>query len=145
MKIVLGADHGGFSLKEVLKEHLTKKGIEVIDKGCFSTESVDYPIYAKYVAESILNNEADFGVIICGTGLGISISANRFKGIRAALCYNTTMAKLAREHNNANVLAMGARMTGDVLAIEILEQFLSTNFEGGRHQRRIDMIEDFEK
>lgn len=145
MKIVLGSDHGGFSLKEVLKEYLTKKGIEVVDKGCFSTDSVDYPIYAKYVAETILNKEADFGVIICGTGLGISIAANRFKGIRAALCYNTTMAKLSREHNNANILAMGARMTGDVLAIEILEEFLSTKFEGGRHQRRIDMIEDFDK
>lgn len=142
MKIVLGSDHGGFALKEIIKKYLTEKGIEVIDKGCYSTESVDYPVYAKLVADSINAKEADFGVIVCGTGLGISIAANRFKNIRAALCYNTTMAKLSREHNNANVLALGGRMTGDVLALEILDEFLKTEFAGGRHLRRINMIDE---
>ena len=133
MKIALGADHGGFALKEIVKKHLEDKGFEVLDKGCYSTESVDYPVYAKAVANSILNKEADFGILICGTGIGISIAANRFKGIRAALCSNTTMAKLTREHNDANILALGARMTGDVLALEIVDEFLKTEFLGGRH------------
>lgn len=141
MKIALGADHGGFALKEIVKKHLEDKGFEVLDKGCYSTESVDYPVYAKAVANSILNEEADFGILICGTGIGISIAANRFKGIRAALCSNTTMAKLTREHNDANILALGARMTGDVLALEIVDEFLKTEFLGGRHLTRIQAIE----
>lgn len=141
MKIALGADHGGFALKEIVKKHLEDKGFEVLDKGCYSTESVGYPVYAKAVANSILNKEADFGILICGTGIGISIAANRFKGIRAALCSNTTMAKLTREHNDANILALGARMTGDVLALEIVDEFLKTEFLGGRHLTRIQAIE----
>lgn len=141
MKIALGADHGGFALKEIVKKHLEDKGFKVLDKGCYSTESVDYPVYAKAVANSILNKEADFGILICGTGIGISIAANRFKGIRAALCSNTTMAKLTREHNDANILALGARMTGDVLALEIVDEFLKTEFLGGRHLTRIQAIE----
>ncbi|MGL5277868.1 MAG: ribose 5-phosphate isomerase B [Cetobacterium sp.] len=141
MKIALGADHGGFALKEIVKKHLEDKGFEVLDKGCYSTESVDYPVYAKAVANSILNKEADFGILICGTGIGISIAANRFKGIRAALCSNTTMAKLTREHNDANILALGARMTGDILALEIVDEFLKTEFLGGRHLTRIQAIE----
>lgn len=141
MKIALGADHGGFALKEIVKKHLEDRGFEVLDKGCYSTESVDYPVYAKAVANSILNKEADCGVLICGTGIGISIAANRFKGIRAALCSNTTMAKLTREHNDANILALGARMTGDVLALEIVDEFLKTEFLGGRHLTRIQAIE----
>lgn len=141
MKIALGADHGGFALKEIVKKHLEDKGFEVLDKGCYSTESVDYPVYSKAVANSILNKEADFGILICGTGIGISIAANRFKGIRAALCSNTTMAKLTREHNDANILALGARMTGDVLALEIVDEFLKTEFLGGRHLTRIQAIE----
>lgn len=141
MKIALGADHGGFALKEIVKKHLEDKGFEVLDKGCYSTESVDYPVYAKAVANCILNEEADFGILICGTGIGISIAANRFKGIRAALCSNTTMAKLTREHNDANILALGARMTGDVLALEIVDEFLKTEFLGGRHLTRIQAIE----
>ncbi|MHA5066842.1 ribose 5-phosphate isomerase B [Cetobacterium somerae] len=141
MKIALGADHGGFALKEIVKKHLEDKGFEILDKGCYSTESVDYPVYAKAVAKSILNKEADFGILICGTGIGISIAANRFKGIRAALCSNTTMAKLTREHNDANILALGARMTGDVLALEIVDEFLKTEFLGGRHLTRIQAIE----
>lgn len=141
MKIALGADHGGFALKEIVKKHLEDKGFEVLDKGCYSTESVDYPVYSKAVVNSILNKEADFGILICGTGIGISIAANRFKGIRAALCSNTTMAKLTREHNDANILALGARMTGDVLALEIVDEFLKTEFLGGRHLTRIQAIE----
>ena len=141
MKIALGADHGGFALKEIVKKHLEDKGFEVLDKGCYSTESVDYPVYAKAVANSILNKEADFGILICGTGIGISIAANRFKGIRAALCSNTTMAKLTREHNDANILALGARLTGDVLALEIVDEFLKTELLGGRHLTRIQAIE----
>ncbi|WP_418964296.1 ribose 5-phosphate isomerase B [Cetobacterium sp.] len=141
MKIALGADHGGFALKEIVKKHLEDRGFEVLDKGCYSTESVDYPVYAKAVANSILNKEADCGILICGTGIGISIAANRFKGIRAALCSNTTMAKLTREHNDANILALGARMTGDVLALEIVDEFLKTEFLGGRHLTRIQAIE----
>lgn len=141
MKIALGADHGGFALKEIVKKHLEDRGFEVLDKGCYSTESVDYPVYAKAVANSILNKEADCGILICGTGIGISIAANRFKGIRAALCSNTTMAKLTREHNDANILALGARMTGDVLALEIVDEFLKTEFLGGRHLTRIKAIE----
>ena len=141
MKIALGADHGGFALKEIVKKHLEDKGFEVLDKGCYSTESVDYPVYAKAVANSILNKEADCGILICGTGIGISIAANRFKGIRAALCSNTTMAKLTREHSDANILALGARMTGDILALEIVDEFLKTEFLGGRHLTRIQAIE----
>lgn len=141
MKIALGADHGGYELKEVVKIHLQKEGFTVLDKGTFSCDSVDYPDFAKKVAESVLEKESDYGIVICGTGIGISIAANRFKGIRAALCNNTTMAKLTREHNNANVLALGARMTGDVLALDIVDTFLSTGFEGGRHQTRIEKIE----
>ncbi|MGL4988314.1 MAG: ribose 5-phosphate isomerase B [Cetobacterium sp.] len=141
MKIALGADHGGFVLKEIVKNHLESKGFEVLDKGAYSTDSVDYPVYAKSVANSVLEKEADFGILICGTGIGISIAANRFKGIRAALCSNTTMAKLTREHNDANILALGARMTGDILALEIVDEFLRTQFEGGRHLTRINAIE----
>ncbi|MGL4970271.1 MAG: ribose 5-phosphate isomerase B [Cetobacterium sp.] len=141
MKIALGADHGGFALKEIVKKHLEGKGFEILDKGCYSADSVDYPTYAKSVANSVLEKEADFGILICGTGIGISIAANRFKGIRAALCSNTTMAKLTREHNDANILALGARITGDILALEIVDEFLRTEFEGGRHLTRIEAIE----
>lgn len=141
MKIALGADHGGFGLKEIIKSHLENKGYEIIDKGTYSTDSVDYPVYSKEVAKAVLNKEADYGILICGTGIGISIAANRFKGIRAALCTNTTMAKLTRQHNDANILALGARMTGDVLALDIIDEFLNTSFEGGRHANRIAAIE----
>lgn len=141
MKIAIGADHAGYDLKEFLKNYLITKGIEVIDKGAYSLESVDYPTFAKSVSNSILEKEADLGILVCGTGIGISISANRHKGIRAALCTNSTMAKLTRQHNDANILVLGSRMTGDILAIDILESFLETEFEGGRHLNRINAIE----
>ena len=142
MKIALGADHAGFELKEKIKEYLLKKGgIEVIDKGTNSKESVDYPKYGHAVAKSIVGKEADFGILICGTGIGISIAANKIKGIRAANCTNTTMARLSRQHNDANILALGARIVGDVIALDIVDEFLSASFEGGRHQKRVDQIE----
>ena len=131
MKIALGADHGGYELKEKIKQHLSKKeGIEVIDFGTNSTESVDYPKYGHLVANSVVNKEVDFGILVCGTGIGISIAANKIKGIRAANCTNTTMAKLTRQHNDANILAL-----------DIVDEFLAASFEGGRHQKRIDEIE----
>ena len=142
MKIALGCDHGGYELKEKVKSHLEKKGYEVLDLGCHSTESVNYPVYGKAVGEAVTKKEADYGVVICGTGIGISIAANKVKGVRAALCMNTTMARLTREHNDANVLAFGARMVGDVLALEMVDTFLTTAFEGGRHVARVEMLED---
>lgn len=142
MKIALGCDHGGYELKETVKKYLEEKGYEVLDLGCHSTESVNYPVYGKAVGNAVVNKEADYGIVICGTGIGISIAANKVKGVRAALCMNTTMARLTREHNNANVLAMGARLLGDVLALEIVDTFLNTEFQGGRHTERVAMLED---
>ena len=142
MKIALGSDHGGYELKEKIKQYLVKReGIELIDFGTNSVESVDYPKYGHLVAKSIVGKEADFGILICGTGIGISIAANKIKGIRAANCTNTTMARLSRQHNDANILALGARIVGDVIALDIVDEFLSASFEGGRHQKRIDEIE----
>ncbi len=143
MKIALGADHGGYELKEKIKKHLSQRqDIEIVDMGTHSTESVDYPKYGHAVAKSVVEKEVDFGILICGTGIGISIAANKIKGVRAALCFNTTMAKLTRQHNDANILALGARMVGDVLAFDIVDEFLSASFEGGRHAKRVDAIED---
>ena len=143
MKIALGADHGGYELKEKIKQYLAKKGgIEVIDFGTNSIESVDYPKYGHLVDKSIVEKKVDFGILVCGTGIGISIAANKIKGIRAANCTNTTMARLARQHNDANILALGARIVGDVLALDIVDEFLVSSFEGGRHQRRVEEIEN---
>ncbi len=142
MKISMGADHGGFELKEFLKDYLTKKGFEIIDRGTNSEESVDYPDFAKLVAKDILDNKAEKGVVICGTGIGISISANRFKGIRAALVHSKEYAKLSREHNDANVLALGGRFTTKEDAKTFADIFFSTEFEGGRHLRRINKMDD---
>lgn len=142
MKIALGCDHGGFELKEKVKLHLIEKGIEILDLGCNSIESVNYPVYGKKVGQTVVDKKADLGIVICGTGIGISIAANKVRGVRAALCTNTTMAKLTKEHNNANVLAMGARIIGDVLALEIVDTFLEAQFQGGRHAARIEMLEN---
>ena len=141
MKIAIGSDHGGFELKEKVVKLLTGKGYEILDLGCNSVESVDYPKYGRLVGEAVVEKKADKGIVICGTGIGISIAANKVKGVRAALCTNTTMARLTREHNDANILAMGGRIVGDVLALEMVEVFLTTEFEGGRHQKRIDLLE----
>lgn len=142
MKIALGADHGGYELKETVKKFLSEKGYEVEDVGTYGSESVDYPDYAQKAVEAILEKRADAGILICGSGIGISIAANRFKGIRAALCSEPYSAKLSRQHNNANVLCMGGRLVGDNMAIEIVETWLNTEFEGGRHQRRIDKLDN---
>lgn len=141
MKIALGADHGGYELKNQIKKHLEAKGYEILDLGTNSSDSVDYPEYGRAVGEAVTNCEAKFGIVVCGTGIGISIAANKVKGVRAALCTNTSMARLTREHNDANVLAIGARMVGDVLALEMVDTFLGTEFEGGRHANRVAKIE----
>lgn len=145
MKIALGADHGGFELKEIIKDHLLNKGNEILDCGTDSTQSVDYPEYGFMVGRAIIDKQVELGIVVCGTGIGISIAANKVKGIRAALCTNGYMAKMAREHNNANILALGARVMGQGLALDIVDAFLSTSFSGWRHTRRVDQISEFEK
>ncbi len=145
MKIVLAADHGGFELKEFIKEYLLVKNYEVVDEGTHEEVSVDYPEYAEKAAAKVLSKEADLGIIFCGTGIGISIAANKVNGIRAALCHDIFTAKMSRMHNNANILALGGRLLGKGIAIEIVETFLKTEYEGGRHQNRLDKITDIEK
>ena len=141
MKIFAGSDHGGLSLKMFLLDKLIELGHEVEDVGTTSTDSCDYPVYALEVAKKILSIPDSKGLLVCGSGIGISIAANRHKGIRAALCRNSLDAKLSRQHNNANIVVMGGRITGDALAWDIMEAFLNTEFEGGRHERRIELIE----
>ncbi|MGN0193559.1 MAG: ribose 5-phosphate isomerase B [Pseudoramibacter sp.] len=146
MKIAIGSDHGGFELKQKLIQELTEVyQAEVVDCGCDGTASVDYPDFGQKVAETVASGDVDRGIVICGTGIGISISANKVPGVRAALCTNEYMAKMSRQHNNANVLAMGARVIGDELAKDILKVWMTTDFEGGRHQRRIDKISAIEE
>ena len=138
MKIVIGSDHGGYELKQEVMDHLKKRGIEVIDVGCYSAESCDYPVYAKPVTEAIQSGDADLGILICGPGIGMSMAANKEKGIRAALCHDTFSAKATREHNNANILCMGARVVGPGLALMIIDTFIDTPFSNDeRHIRRI--------
>lgn len=141
--IGLGCDHGGLELKKVVMDYLDSQNIEYKDFGTYTSESCDYPVYGKAVANAIVKGECDKGIIICGTGIGISIAANKIKGIRAALCHDVFSAKATREHNNANILAMGARVIGPGLAIEIVKAFLETEFSNDeRHIRRISMIEE---
>ena len=143
MKIAVGSDHGGIHLKNHIREYLTAKGIEVLDCGTYTEESTDYPDYAAKVCQAINTGEAERGILVCGTGIGISITANKVKGIRAALCHDVFSAKATREHNDANILAMGARVIGPGLALEIVKAFLETEFSGDeRHIRRIAMIEE---
>lgn len=139
-KIIIGSDHAGYVLKERLKEFLVAKGYDVNDVGCHEEKSCDYPEFAEALCKGVLNNSC-LGILICGSGIGMSISANRIKGIRAALCFNEYMARMSRRHNDANVLCLGARVIGEDVAISIVETFVSEGFEGGRHQRRIDLIE----
>ena len=144
MRIAIGSDHAGFSLKEEVLQHLSQKGVEVEDVGCFNLESVDYPDYGRLVAEKIQRGSAQLGIVICGTGIGISIAANKMKGIRAALCQNSYTATMARQHNDANILAMGARVIGSGVALDTVDHFVHTEFEGGRHQRRVSKMMDLE-
>ena len=145
MNIAIGSDHGGFQLKEEIKKHLMKKNIKVEDFGTYSEDSCDYTDIALKVAEKVVEQEFDFGILICGTGIGISISANKVPGVRAALCSDTFSAHATRQHNDANILAMGQRVVGTGLALDIVDTFLNSSFEGDRHQRRIDKIHEIEK
>ena len=142
MKIAVAADHGGYKLKEKVKEHLLERGIEVEDLGTHSEESVDYPIYGKLCGEAVASGQADLGVVVCGTGIGISIAANKVHGIRCGLCTSVEMAHLTKQHNNANILALGGRTTGEELAMEIVDEWLDTQYEGGRHKRRVEMLDN---
>lgn len=144
MKIGLGSDHGGFELKEKVKKHLVSRGLDVIDYGAFSNESVDYPDMAKPVCQAVQGNKIDCGILFCGTGIGISISANKYKGIRAALCSDVYSAKMAKQHNNAQIICMGGRVIGEDLACMIADTWLDTEFEGDRHIRRIEKIHSAE-
>lgn len=143
--IALGSDHGGFDLKETVKAYLDKENIPYKDFGCPSKESCDYPIFGRAAAEAVASGECEKGIVICTTGIGISIAANKVKGVRCALCSDTLSAEMTRRHNDANMLAMGAGMIGKKLAQRIVEVFLNTEFEGGRHARRVGLIEDMEK
>ena len=138
--IPIGADHAGFQLKERVKAHLEAKGYEVKDFGCYSEESIDYPDFAHPVATMVEENEGMFGIVICGSGNGINMTANKHQGIRSALCWKKEIAELARQHNNANVIALPARFISEEEAIEMVDIFLVTTFEGGRHQNRVNKI-----
>ncbi|MTI46876.1 ribose 5-phosphate isomerase B [Sporosalibacterium faouarense] len=144
MKIALGSDHGGYELKELIKNHLEEKGIEYVDCGTNSTESVDYPEFGRKVAETVKEGTCELGIVCCGTGIGISISANKVPGIRCALCSDCYSARMSKEHNNANVLALGARVLGRDLAMEIVDTWIESEFQGGRHERRVNKISDIE-
>ncbi len=141
--IGIASDHGGLELKKEIIQHLEERNLEYIDYGTKSTDSCDYPVYARKVAQGILGGECEKGILICGTGIGISITANRIKGIRAALCHDTFSAQATREHNDANILALGGRVVGPGLALKIVDTFLDTQFSGDdRHVRRINLIEE---
>lgn len=143
--IALANDHSGIALKEEIKKLLDKRGLEYKDFGTNTEASVDYPIYGEAVGKAVAAGECDRGIIICGTGIGISIAANKVRGVRAALCTDCFMAEMTRRHNNANILALGARVVGHGLALKIVETFLDTEFEGGRHERRVDIISAIEE
>ncbi len=142
MKIVVGCDHAAYELKEAIKAKLIGEGHEVIDVGCDSTESVDYPKYGHAVGRTVASGEAERGIAVCGSGIGISIACNKVPGIRAALCTSVEMAEMCRRHNNANVVCMGARMISQELAFDIIDTWMTTDFEAGKHLRRINEIED---
>ncbi|MBO5976104.1 MAG: ribose 5-phosphate isomerase B [Oscillospiraceae bacterium] len=142
--IAIASDHGGFELKNEIIKHLEAKGYTLKDFGTYTTDSCDYPIYGEAAARAVASGECEKGIVICGTGIGISISANKVKGIRAALCGDCYSAEYTRLHNDANILALGARTTGSGLALKIVDTFLSTEFEGGRHARRVALISEIE-
>ncbi len=138
--ILIAADHGAFELKEKIRAYLTEKGVPVQDEGVYNASASDYPAYAAKVAEAVSSGRFSRGILLCGTGLGMSMAANRYPGVRAALCNDLFSAGLSRRHNDANILVMGGRVIGDILAFQIVETWLNTEFEGGRHQRRLDMF-----
>jgi len=142
--IAIGCDHGGFALKQEIMKYLDEQGLSYKDYGTYSDESCDYPIYGEAVARAVAGGECDRGILICGTGIGISIAANKVKGIRAALCGDCFSAEMTRRHNDANILALGGRVLGSGLALKIVETFLNPPFEGGRHARRVDLITQLE-
>ena len=144
MKIAIGNDHAALEMKNHIKAYLEGKGHTVVNFGTDTLDRVDYPVYGKQVAQSVASGECDFGVLICGTGVGISLAANKVKGIRAAVCSEPYTARLCREHNNANIIAFGARVIGIATAEMICDEFLNAKYEGGRHQKRIDMIKEIE-
>lgn len=141
IKVVIGSDHGGFHYKESIIDYLKARNIEFFDVGTYTRESCDYPEIAKAVSKKVASGEFNRGILVCGTGIGMSIAANKVKGIRAALCGDTYSARVSRAHNNSNVLCLGERVIGEHLALDIVDIWLKTGFEGGRHKRRVDMIE----
>ena len=146
--IAIGCDHGGLQIKNAVIEYMKENGIEYTDYGCYTEESVDYPVHAYQVAKNVADGNAELGIICCGTGIGMSMAANKHHGIRAALCADTYSARLTRMHNDANVLCIGALVVGQALAIDIVDSFLNASFEGGRHKTRVDMfmaLEESEK
>ena len=145
MRIAIGCDHAAVELKNKVIKHLEEKGYEVTDKGTYTNESCDYPVYAKAVCDSVNDKSADLGILVCGTGIGMSIAANKIRGIRAACCNEIFTAEITRRHNNTNVLCMGARVIGEEVAYKVVDAFLEAEFEGGKHQRRVDMFMEFEK
>lgn len=145
MKIAIGSDHGGYELKEIIKEHLQEKGFDIKDLGTDSRQSVDYPEFAQAVGEAVVAGQVDKGILVCGTGIGISIAANKVPGVRCALVGDCFSAKATREHNDANIIALGGRVVGPGLALQIVDTWLGAQFEGGRHQNRLDKITEIEK
>lgn len=144
MKIALACDHGGLNLKNAIKNHLEKKGYEVLDFGTDTTDSVDYPDFAYKAAKSVVNKESECGILVCGTGIGIGIAANKVKGIRCATLGDTFSARMTKAHNDANMIALGERVTGIGLGLDIVDAYLNSSFEGGRHQSRVDKITEIE-
>ena len=144
MKIGIGADHGGFALKTIVVRHLELKGHEVYDYGCDTPSSVDYPDFALPVSQAVVVGQVDAGILICGTGIGMSMAANKVRGIRAAVCGDTYSARMSRQHNDANILCMGGRVLGEGLALDIVDTWLTASFEGDRHKRRVDKLAQIE-
>lgn len=144
MKLAIGCDHGGFALTEAIRAHLKEKGVQFQDFGTYSAESVDYPMFAVKVANAVASGEAELGILVCSTGIGISIAANKVKGIRAAVCCNELCARLTRNDNNANILCLGGKIVDKETGLKIVDTFINTGFEGGRHARRVDQIAKIE-
>ena len=145
MKIAIGNDHAGYAMKLEIKAYLQEKGYDVVDYGCYSDSPADYPVYGKRVADAIAGGECELGVLICGTGIGISLAANKVKGIRAAAVSDPLSAELSRRHNDANIVAIGSRIVGISMAESIVDAFLNARFEGGRHERRVKLLSDIEE